>query len=629
MQRVDKEYIHGQLAVEAARIQDIFPKKEMPWNVGDENDVNVAQQDSDDELKTWQNQLQESSLVTDETELNSNDMSNAIQGKVLPMSDLWEGQETVKEEEKEQILATDVDKLNEEQRRAYDIVDWHLQETIEGKAPPQLLMMIPGEGGVGKSKLVQTITQNFQQRNLGHWWVKGAYTGIAASLIDGKTLHVLAGIPVKGRRQSAQTLKKLREFWHTKRYLIIDEVSMLSRSFFAKLSHIISTAMEKESDNAFGGLNVILVGDFHQFPPVVARRSAPLYWPADTRHDSEEDILGRKIYKQFSTVVELKQQIRIRDKNWHNVLQHVRYGNCRQEHIDIIQKLIITNNDCPPTDFTVSPWKNAKLVTPRHAVRNQWNSAAIRKYCAETHRRLYICPAEDTIGGRPVNNEEKIAILSRTKRSKTQTDRGGLAKQTELAIGASVMVTLNILTDLDVANGVRGIIEGIVLDEREKIFATRNTHTIQLQYPPRYILVKLDRTKAPPLEGLPQNVIPIVPVTKTFTVNKDGSKITVSRTQLPLTLAYAFTDYRAQGQTLEPVIVDIGPPPYGRLTPFNIYVALSRGTGRDNIRLLRNFDISLLQQHPSEFLRLEDERLHNLNEETKKIWEIRQKKKKN
>ena len=209
MQRVDKEYIHGQLAVEAARIQDIFPKKEMPWNVGDENNVNVAQQDSDDELKTWQNQLQESSLVTDETELNSNDMSNAIQGKVLPMSDLWEGQEIVKEEEKEQILATDVDKLNEEQRRAYDIVDWHLQETIEGKAPPQLLMMIPGEGGVGKSKLVQTITQNFQQRDLGHWWVKGAYTGIAASLIDGKTLHVLAGIPVKGRRQSAQTLKKL------------------------------------------------------------------------------------------------------------------------------------------------------------------------------------------------------------------------------------------------------------------------------------------------------------------------------------------------------------------------------------------------------------------------------------
>ena len=41
---------------------------------------------------------------------------------------------------------------------------------------------------------------------------------------------------------------------------------------------------------------------------------------------------------------------------------------------------------------------------------------------------------------------------------------------------------------------------------------------------------------------------------------KDGNKITVNRTQLPLTLAYAFTDYRAQGQTIEPVVVDIGPP---------------------------------------------------------------------
>ena len=325
MQRVDKEYIHGQLAVEAARIQGILPKKETFWDVGDENDVNIARSNTDDELKTWQHQLEESSLVTNETELESNVMENRIEGTVLPIADLCNDQNdgNVIEKEDEQILATDVNKLNEEQRRAYDIVDWHLEETIQGKAPPQLLMMIPGEGGVGKSKLIQTVTQNFQQRNIGQWWVKGAYTGIAASLIDGKTLHVLAGIPIRGRRQSAQTLKKLREFWCTRRYLIIDEVLMLSRSFFAKLCHIISTAMERENDEVFGGMNVILVGDFHQFPPVVARRSAPLYWPTDARHDSEEDILGRKIFEQFSTVVELKQQIRVRDKIWHRVLQHV------------------------------------------------------------------------------------------------------------------------------------------------------------------------------------------------------------------------------------------------------------------------------------------------------------------
>lgn len=44
---------------------------------------------------------------------------------------------------------------------------------------------------------------------------------------------------------------------------------MLSQSFFAKLCQIISTTVEMEDEKVFGGLNVILVGDFHQFLPVV------------------------------------------------------------------------------------------------------------------------------------------------------------------------------------------------------------------------------------------------------------------------------------------------------------------------------------------------------------------------
>jgi hypothetical protein len=629
MQRQDREYMHGLLGVEAAKIQGIFADSEVTWEVEEKDDVKIATGDVETSLRNWQDQLQQASISHDEIDENHQKIDVTMEAKVLPTSILQE-QMIVKEgegskestmKEMETIMATTVEELNDDQRRAYDIVDWHLKETVAGKKPPQLLMMIPGEGGVGKSKLIQTMSQNFQQQNVGEWLVKGAYTGIAASLIDGKTLHVLAGIPINGRKQSAQTLKKLHEFWHIKRYLMIDEVSMLSRSFFANMCRIITTAMEMEEEKPFGGLNVILVGDFHQFPPVVARRSAPLYWPTDSRHDSEDEILGRKIYEQFTMVVQLKKQIRVQDHEWHDILQHVRHGNCQQKHIDAIRQLIITNPDCPPTNYDTFPWKEARLVTPRHSVRNLWNAAAIRKYCAENHRRLYICPADDTIGGRAVTNEEKIAILTRRKGSTSRMDRGGLMKDVELAIGASVMVTLNILTDLDVANGVRGEIEDIVLDERDRHIAMKQTVECRLQNPPRYVLVKLFRTKAPCLEGLPPNVIPITPVSKTFSTMMNGTKITVKRTQLPLTLAYAFTDFRSQGQTINPLIVDIASPPYGYLTPFNIYVALSRATGRKNIRLLRDFDEKFLQQHPSEYLRLEDTRLCQLNELTKKIWE--------
>jgi hypothetical protein len=78
---------------------------------------------------------------------------------------------------------------------------------------------------------------------------------------------------------------------------------MLSQAFFAKLSRIISLAMEEEVDKVFGGLNVIIIGDFHQFPLVIAHHSASLYCLANPQYDSEDKVLGRKIYEQFTTIV--------------------------------------------------------------------------------------------------------------------------------------------------------------------------------------------------------------------------------------------------------------------------------------------------------------------------------------
>ncbi|OCH86076.1 hypothetical protein OBBRIDRAFT_701245, partial [Obba rivulosa] len=68
-----------------------------------------------------------------------------------------------------------------------------------------------------------------------------------------------------------------------------------------------------------------------------------------------------------------------------------------------------------------------------------------------------------------------------------------------------------------------------------------------------------------------------------------------------VTAAYAFTDYRAQGQTIPYVLVDIAsPPPPVNLSLFSLYVALSRSSGP-----------SLMQ---------EDDRLEMLNEVTKAEW---------
>jgi ATP-dependent exoDNAse (exonuclease V) alpha subunit len=85
--------------------------------------------------------------------------------------------------------------------------------------------------------------------------------------------------------------------------------------------------------------------------------------------------------------------------------------------------------------------------------------------------------------------------------------------------------------------------------------------------------------------------------------------IHIDRDQIALTPAYAFTDFKSQGQTIENVIVDLAKPPSGNLTGFNTYISLSRSRRRNNIRLLQDFDERLFTVHPNEHLRREDARL--------------------
>ena len=70
------------------------------------------------------------------------------------------------------------------------------------------------------------------------------------------------------------------------------------------------------------------------------------------------------------------------------------------------------------------------------------------------------------------------------------------------------------------------------------------------------------------------------------------------------------------------VIVDISKPPSGALSPFSVYIALSRSRGHQIIRILREFDHTLFMHHPSEDLRLDMERLQHLERVTKKEFEM-------
>ncbi|KIL57191.1 hypothetical protein M378DRAFT_30506, partial [Amanita muscaria Koide BX008] len=285
---------------------------------------------------------------------------------------------------------------------------------------------------------------------------------------------------------SDEAKAKLQQAWKHCEYLIIDEYSMIAKSFLALMSRNISIAKEGSDshypDHSFGGVNVILCGDLHQFPPVAQPAAESLFRPINLASDSADCQLGRVIYEEFSAVVILREQMRVTDPVWQDFLHHLRYGRVQERHMQIVQSLIISN----PTaivDFGEDPWSSASLVTPCHAVRKAWNNASVRYCCAETGRQLYICTADDTIGGQDLTWSERYAVAGRGKSDKRRKNKD-LPWKLELAEGMKLMVTDNVETDLDVTNRARGELIGIVLHPEEPEPPAAEASIINLQWLP-------------------------------------------------------------------------------------------------------------------------------------------------
>jgi hypothetical protein len=116
MQRNDREYIYGQLAVEAGRIREILPDNKISWEAVNEDDVTIAKNDIEGMLDTWQHQLIESALVVDEVELNSQSSNQLKQPEIMPISDLSISRMLeIEKGDTDCIMATDIDNLNEDQ----------------------------------------------------------------------------------------------------------------------------------------------------------------------------------------------------------------------------------------------------------------------------------------------------------------------------------------------------------------------------------------------------------------------------------------------------------------------------------------------------------------------------------
>src|SRR3990167_5670996 len=128
---------------------------------------------------------------------------------------------------------------------------------------------LTGEPGSGKTHAVNEYVAYLRARSIEP--AITASTGIAATHIGGTTIHSWSGIGIKtsldkyGLNKIASSKHIVKRVRRTK-VLIIDEVSMLSPGTFSMIDAVCREI--KQNSEPFGGIQIILVGDFFQLPPI-------------------------------------------------------------------------------------------------------------------------------------------------------------------------------------------------------------------------------------------------------------------------------------------------------------------------------------------------------------------------
>ena len=145
-------------------------------------------------------------------------------------------------------------------------------------------VFITGSAGTGKTHLLRQYIQYLHERKVYPTIV--APTGIAASHLKGQTIHsffalgIRDGVVDNGFVEGLLEKRYLKTRFSKLKILVIDEISMVSPELFASMDKILRAF--KNSPDPFGGVQVVISGDFFQLPPVSREPKAKRFaWQAE------------------------------------------------------------------------------------------------------------------------------------------------------------------------------------------------------------------------------------------------------------------------------------------------------------------------------------------------------------
>lgn len=208
-----------------------------------------------------------------------------------------------------------------------------IYDAIEGSEDNFLLL---GKPGVGKSVLINTLLEKGKKN-----YAVAAPTGLAAINVNGKTLHSLFKIPVfeNGIIPLNINLPSHRDLagLYRVQHLIIDEISMVRADLLDYIDRVLKHF--RNNDKPFGGIQLIMVGDFCQLPPVCRAEDKKELKAAD--YQSEFAFSAHSFQLEDFKIFELTEVLRQKgDLYFMEILNGARFGTLTRKMINDLNALV-------------------------------------------------------------------------------------------------------------------------------------------------------------------------------------------------------------------------------------------------------------------------------------------------
>lgn len=209
-------------------------------------------------------------------------------------------------------------------------------------------LFLTGDAGTGKSTLLRRLIE--ESRGRGRRVAVLAPTGCAAVNVGGQTIHSFFGIPPRFVTTHETINSRNRQMLRDLDTLIIDEVSMVRSDVMAAVDRALRSA-RREFGSAFGGLQLVLVGDLAQLPPVVRKEEAAFF---GVEYPGPYFFQTGGFPRDHFSLVELREPFRHREDRFRKILAGIRNNLVTPEDLAELNQRVDDRNDLVFRNSTVT-----------------------------------------------------------------------------------------------------------------------------------------------------------------------------------------------------------------------------------------------------------------------------------